>query len=837
MASKQLTATVRLNTTQAINALNTLHNKINSINGALNRNQSDNLSKNLNKSSTAANKVRRGVNNVTTSTTRASTQTNRVKAIWDRISSLGTTVKSKVTNVTSKVRGWWASQQLVNTSLRTTSSWLTTIGSKLRLLASTYLGILGAKAVVNVSDTLTAAENKLNYVNAQNLGSKGTNADGTYSSTTFKATQESLDKMYVASQRVRMSYSDMMSNVAKSMTLAGDAFDNNTDKAIRFQEIMAEAYAVGGATAQEMSTSMYQLIQGLSGNLLAGDELRSVREGAPLAYKEIEKFAQKVYNSEESLKDLASQGLITADIVTAAILGVGDKMDSAFAQTEQTMAQTWDQIKNTAMYAFKPIAKSLSTSLNDALDNGLIKKIETISAYGLQVIKIVFKAIKGFVSWVADSWDWLKYIIIGGLIIYMTYTITATVLSIKAAFLRLKAWLLESTAILKMGLCIGLVMIAIVALIYVFFQWKKGAIDTGEAILQVLTIIAIAFIALGLITHHTWMIALGIVLLVIVAIANSSSNLCDFLINLMSFVVKAICAAMVVVLAVYLATGTVMLSVPVLIALLVVGILAFLIGVFIQFTGQIVGGAYGIASTFKTICHNIGVFFNNLWFGATSVFWNFIGDVLSGLSSLEPAFNAIADLFGLEGITLSGLTQTAYDKAEAAKGKFKTYDDISDAWNTAYAEGYAVGEGIQNKINGFGDKIKNFGSQFQIGADSGSLLDNLKSALGFDDLITFPTEGVGNLTSDFDPSKALGNIDDNTSKMASAMDLTAEDVEYLRKIAALEWKKEYTIADISVNMTNNNTINGESDLDGIVTRLTDKLYEELNEVADGVYAY
>ena len=38
-------------------------------------------------------------------------------------------------------------------------------------------------------------------------------------------------------------------------------------------------------------------------------------------------------------------------------------------------------------------------------------------------------------------------------------------------------------------------------------------------------------------------------------------------------------------------------------------------------------------------------------------------------------------------------------------------------------------------------------------------------------------------------------------------------------------------------MNNNNQINGESDLDGIVTRLADKLYEEMNVVANGVYAY
>ena len=68
------------------------------------------------------------------------------------------------------------------------------------------------------------------------------------------------------------------------------------------------------------------------------------------------------------------------------------------------------------------------------------------------------------------------------------------------------------------------------------------------------------------------------------------------------------------------------------------------------------------------------------------------------------------------------------------------------------------------------------------------------------------------------------------------MDLTQEDLEYLRKVAEMEWKKEFTTAQITVDMSNYNTINGTEDLDGIVTKLTDKLYEELNVVANGSYS-
>ena len=52
----------------------------------------------------------------------------------------------------------------------------------------------------------------------------------------------------------------------------------------------------------------------------------------------------------------------------------------------------------------------------------------------------------------------------------------------------------------------------------------------------------------------------------------------------------------------------------------------------------------------------------------------------------------------------------------------------------------------------------------------------------------------------------------------------------------MEWKKEFTTANITVDMSNYNTINGDGNLDGIVTKLADRLYEELDSVANGVYA-
>ena len=139
-----------------------------------------------------------------------------------------------------------------------------------------------------------------------------------------------------------------------------------------------------------------------------------------------------------------------------------------------------------------------------------------------------------------------------------------------------------------------------------------------------------------------------------------------------------------------------------------------------------------------------------------------------------------------------------------------------DAFDTGYDLGYAGGEWLSDKVGGIGDSISNM-----LGTD----YDNL-----FNGSEALNPSSANDLLGD------IGNISDNTDNISDKMDLTSEDLEYLRKIAALEWKKEFTTANITVDMKNYNTVEGDGNLDGIVTKLVDKLYEELDSVANGVYS-
>ncbi len=60
-------------------------------------------------------------------------------------------------------------------------------------------------------------------------------------------------------------------------------------------------------------------------------------------------------------------------------------------------------------------------------------------------------------------------------------------------------------------------------------------------------------------------------------------------------------------------------------------------------------------------------------------------------------------------------------------------------------------------------------------------------------------------------------------------------MKYLRELAEQEHINQFTTAEIKVEMNNNNTIENETDIDKVIRKLTEKIEEKMNRVAEGVY--
>ena len=723
-----------------------------------------------NKSAAAAQKIVTATVHTQIAEQKLEAATARTKSIVDKLNSAKAQTEAKVKVVTTRTKEWLNHQRQILNASKSTNSVFTSIGNKLKHIAATYLGIMGIRATANTSDIITSAENRLNNLEG---GSP-------------KQTAETMDKVYAASQRARTGYTDMLANVSKTMTLAGDAFGGSIDNAIRFQEIMSKSYTIGGASAAEQASSMYQLVQALGSGVLQGDELRSVREGAPIAYKEIEKFAQGVFKTEESLKELASQGKITSEMVVAAIMNAEEKIEESFNNTEMTFAQAFTNIKNVAVKAFEPLLQKMNDVLNSPIGQSIIDGIGSTLVIVANFVSQMMDIVGGFFTWFSDNWYWIQWIVYGVLAAILIYQAIVFAQMIKNAVIAMAVFVANNPWVLwVMGIAL---LIAAMTWLYQNAQWIFWGI--------------IAIAALTAILFGNWW------LLAIVAVAA-----------LIAWLVDDFRGAMEVIGGIVYATGAFVYN-------LVVGILDGLIQAFFSLFVDPVAG--------------IIEWFVNAWNGSFDsvgdAFLNFCGQLVSALIGLVKPFAKILDkVFGWD---VNGAIETAQTilKSQGTNSNAVQYSvkapttasiakllgfnmperlDLSDA----YANGKTAGGKLADNITNFANNI-------------GNLIGGGASATG----LPTPTDPAYAL----DPYNAgdlLDGIKGDTGSIADNMELTQEDLEFLRRIADMEWKKEYTTAEIKVDMTNYNQLNGDTDLDGLVTKLTDKLNEELNVVANGVYVY
>ena len=197
-----------------------------------------------------------------------------------------------------------------------------------------------AVAATQTADELTSIRSRINLIN-----------DGSQS------TAEIMDKIYDAANRSRGSYIDMADSVAKLNMLAKDAFSSN-DEAIYFVEQLNKQFKISGAGIQEASAAMYQLTQAMASGKLQGDEFRSIMENAPLLAQSI---AKEMGMSVGQLKEMSSQGLITADIIKSALFNAAEETDARFGEIPMTFAEVGQSVQNQLIQAFQPVLEQLST--------------------------------------------------------------------------------------------------------------------------------------------------------------------------------------------------------------------------------------------------------------------------------------------------------------------------------------------------------------------------------------------------------------------------------------------------------------------------------------------
>ena len=215
---------------------------------------------------------------------------------------------------------------------------------ELKRLASAYLSIQGLKKAVDLSDSLVSMRARLDRMN-----------DG------LQTTQELETMIYQSAQRSRGSFTDTMGLVSQLGTMAGDAFGSSKE-IVQFAEQLNKQLALSGASGSSAQAAILQLEQGLASGVLRGDELNSVMEQAPALAKSIADYMQV---SVGELREMGSQGQITADIVKNALFAAAEDTNAEFEKTPMTWAQVWTVASNTAVRALDPLLTAINWVANN----------------------------------------------------------------------------------------------------------------------------------------------------------------------------------------------------------------------------------------------------------------------------------------------------------------------------------------------------------------------------------------------------------------------------------------------------------------------------------------
>ena len=223
-------------------------------------------------------------------------------------------------------------------------------GSADRLTASVkrlvggYIGMQSVKGLLQMSDSLVSTTARLDSINDD-----------------LQTTAQLNSMIFQSANRARGSYAEMSAMVSKLGLLAGDAF-GSTQEIVAFAEQLNKQMAISGTSTMEGQAAMLQLTQAMASGVLRGEELNSILEQTPM-------IAQTIANylgvNVGQMREMASEGAITADIVKNAMFAAAEETNAKFEEMPMTWGQVWTKFQNYATMGLRPVLLVLSWLANN----------------------------------------------------------------------------------------------------------------------------------------------------------------------------------------------------------------------------------------------------------------------------------------------------------------------------------------------------------------------------------------------------------------------------------------------------------------------------------------
>lgn len=264
--------------------------------------------------------------------------------VAQRMANMLDDVRASTMNVETAAAATAVQMQELAAKMTQTNSRGTSLLGTIRNLAGTFLGMQSVRWLVNTSDQLTSINARLRLM--------------TGSAEAAAAAQE---EIYQAAMRSRGAYADMADFVSQLGTVAGNAF-TGTDELVAFAEQIQKQMAISGASGASAQAALVQLTQGLASGTLRGEELNSVLEQTPMIAQTI---AEYMGVTTGEMRELASEGKVTAEVVKNAMLGAAEETNAQFEQMPMTWAQVWTMFQNVAIQALDPVLDAISWLANN----------------------------------------------------------------------------------------------------------------------------------------------------------------------------------------------------------------------------------------------------------------------------------------------------------------------------------------------------------------------------------------------------------------------------------------------------------------------------------------
>lgn len=757
---------------QAISKYNQLISKQEQINAKIDmmRRQEQFLVQDLNREKSAYNqnekaifRIEKSLMNVRNQKENLINQSNRLTdEIWEQASAV-----NAVADNTGKIK---PPQDKIETGF---SKWQTNVIAFNQALQLTQSIARGVGQVLNYADDLTLTKARIDLIN-----------DGQ------RTTAELQEDIYQAAQRSRGSYQDMAKSVAKLGILAGDAFKNN-DEMVAFTELMNKSFTVSGASESEKSAAMYQLTQAMSAGMLQGDELRSIRENAPMFYQAIAEYTGK---STAELKEMGANGEITAEIMKNALFSAGDDIEAKMEQMPKTFGNAMTSIQNSAAYYLQPVADRISEMLNsDTFQNAVSVILQIIQGLANGAIW-VFDAIGNAIQFFKDNM-WITIPVVTALAVVLTGLLVPALASmIGKVLLSIATWAIAHWQLLLVAAVIGIVV---------------GAITTMNPVLLTLA----GIIGILVLAYAAWQVAQWA--------TNTAMYACP--------IVWIIVLVIALVAAIYLfidwiakATG---------IASSGLGMIAGGVNVVIQFfknLGLMVANiALAIGNAIGALASNMMTAFGNAIKSIQAWFWGLLETGTNVILGIVEMLNKLPFVdIDTKGLT-SAAKKYADKKAEAEDSK-EEYKNIADEFNKGMNTFEAFGDGwVSDAFNdgkAWGDNAAASIADAVGSFDPAAMLDSIMPDMDQSQ----QDMGGYDYSSMIDPNGNLPvSIEDD--KTSNEVDISDEDLKLLKDIATKDYMLNYKHITPNVNIQFGD-VKETADINAIKDELDRMMQEELSEL-------